>query len=52
MSSTREQGPKPRSGRVVFTRPSAGRTDGPKSYGPRGPADENDPEAHIFRGED
>ncbi|GAA2080246.1 hypothetical protein GCM10009801_38450 [Streptomyces albiaxialis] len=50
----RETSPPP-GGRVLVVtarRTWPRRTDGPMSYGPYRPADENDPEAHIFRGED
>ncbi|MFG3256977.1 hypothetical protein [Streptomyces sp. NPDC048172] len=37
---------------VTTRRPSPRLPDGPMNYMPYRPADENDPEAHIFRGED
>ncbi|WP_326691461.1 MULTISPECIES: hypothetical protein [unclassified Streptomyces] len=54
--TTHDRNDRRRGGRTVVVSGNVshgrGRPDGPMGYGPRRSADENDPEPHIFRGED
>ncbi|GEB51247.1 MULTISPECIES: hypothetical protein [Streptomyces] len=54
-STRKDQDARTRNSRAALvhrTGVGSARGDGPMGYGPRGPADESDPESHIFRGED